>query len=109
MASSTISGQPHFPISGCTEFFLSLEKPSHDDQGDQTSLAVDMTTEGTVVCQQCFKAQPEGVALTFVQNGDNARCGRNCCPGCLSHYQPKKAGLHKPDNENEGMHFNFTT
>ena len=74
-----------------------------------TDVAVDMTTEGTVVCQQCFKAQPEGVALTFVQNGDNARCGRNCCPGCLSHYQPKKAGLHKPDNENEGMHFNFTT
>ena len=68
----------------------------------KTKLAVDMTTEGAVVCQRCLQAQPEGVTLTFVKNGDNARRGRSCCPGCLLHYRLKKVGL---PNENDGMHF----
>ena len=70
----------------------------------KTKLAVDMTTEGALVCQRCHNAQPEGVNLTFVKNGDNARRGRNCCPRCLYYYRVKKAGL---DNENDGVHFIF--
>jgi hypothetical protein len=75
----------------------------------KTKLAVDMTTEGAVVCQRCLNVQPKGVTLTFVKNGDNARRGRSCCPGCLLHYRLKKAGLHKPDIENDGMNFIFTS
>lgn len=69
---------------------------------EKTKLAVDMTTEGAVVCQRCLQVQPEGVTLTFVKNGDNTRRGRNCCPGCLLHYRLKKAGLQKLDPDNDG-------
>lgn len=77
----------------------------------KTKLAVNMTTEGEVVCQRCLKAQPEGVTLTFVKNADKARRGRNCCPGCLLQYRVRNAGLNNPqaDSGNGGMHFIFTT
>lgn len=74
----------------------------------KTKLAADMTTEGAMVCQRCYQALPKGVTLTFVKNGDNARRGRNCCPGCLEHYRLKKAGLLNHNNENDGMHCIFT-